>query len=184
MIFDRVVQLAPWSDEKIGELMRARSDAIGITPSFRRLAARGIPGRAVLPEDLDQAERGFYRMLWDLADGNPGVALEIWRNSLYIGAGANDGSAEVRFFEEPSAADIERLPLSSLFVLRAIVQLERAAIDDIVECTRLPPAEVHECVSFCLARGYVEPLEDRVRISWPWFRTITRVLARQHLLAW
>lgn len=163
--------------------MRARSAEIGVVPSFARLATGGVPGRTALPDDLERAERGFYRMLWDLADGNPGVALEIWRNSLYVGAGADEHTAEVRYFQEPAAVAIERLPLTALFVLRAIVQLERAATDDIVECTRLSQAEVQECVAFCLARGYAEPIDDRVRISWPWFRTITRVLSRQHLLA-
>jgi len=69
-----------------------------------------------------------------------------------------------------------------LFVLRAIVQVDFAEVSDIVACTQLPVRDVTDALRFSISHGYVDIVEGRYRISWKWYRTITVVLVRQHLL--
>ena len=112
--------------------------------------------------------------------GNPAVALHAYRESLFV---KPDGTTVVRLFKEPAAAEIESLSLPLLFVLRAIVQLDLAREHELTAATQLPATDVSDALRFCLARGYIEPYDAGVRVTWAWYRTITTVLQRQHLLS-
>ena len=79
--------------------------------------------------------------------------------------------------------EIEELSLSQLFILRTVVQLELALLPEIERATQLPFKEVEDAMRFCSSRGYVEPFQGGYRMTWPWYRTITTVLQRQHLLS-
>ncbi|MBB1315844.1 hypothetical protein H5091_20260, partial [Aliivibrio sp. SR45-2] len=50
------------------------------------------------------------------------------------------------------------------------------------ECSRLSMAEVISTLRYFQSRGYIEWSDDKARISDHWFRHITNVLHRQHLL--
>lgn len=180
IVFDRVILLPRWSETELEELTTARTRQLGLTASFTRFAAGGVPGREVTAEDVERSERGFHRMLWDSANGNPGAALELWRRSLWL---RDDPAApSVHLFREAPAEPIEQLPLDALFVLRTVVQLDVASPDDVALCTQLLLSEVREHLSHGLARGYLEAVDGGARLSWYWYPTIMRVLTRQHLL--
>ena len=57
------------------------------------------------------------------------------------------------------------------------------AEQDIADNLRLPQGAVSSAMHFAVLRGWIEETEGRYRLSWTWFRSITRVLTRQNLLA-
>ena len=181
-LFDDVVFIKPWSEESVAQLLRERSEAAGIEPSFERLVT-GLPETA---DDIDRAEaltrarRNYYRVVWDYTGGNPGLALHFWRESLRVDA---DGDKVVSLFVVPDASDLERLPDATVFVLRAVLQLEPTQPDDIVAVTALGHDEVADALRYTKLRGYVEQGAEGYRITWAWFRAVTRLLNRRHLLA-
>ncbi len=181
-MFDDVIELKPWGEDGIAELLKSRSRQTDIDPDFS-----GLIG--TLPADADEVDRqeaiartatGYQRLIWDYASGNPGIALHTWRRSL---AQNEDGQVVVRNFHVPDVRELEALPDPPVFVLRAIVQLEFASVADLVEATRLHRAAVDTALRFASVRGYVELRGDRYWITWAWFRPITRFLERRHLLA-
>lgn len=178
VFFEQVVKLPRWTEEELGELIQAQCERAGVDPSFEGLV---VPRQteAPLPERANRTEAGYYRLLWDHSHGNPGVALHAFRESLFV---SDEGETVVRLFREPSPQQIEDLSAPLLFVLRSVVQLELATAQEIVDATQFPLADVEDAVRFCLARGYLERHQTGVRVTWPWYRTITRVLERQHLL--
>ncbi|MEM6292281.1 MAG: AAA family ATPase [Myxococcota bacterium] len=178
VFFDQVIELPRWSEEDIASLIQSRTRAVGLSPNFDELVVAGDADERPLEER--RTELGYYRILWDHSAGNPAVALQAWRHSLFVRA--EEEKPVVRLFVEPSSAEIERLPGTLLFVLRAVVQLELATAAQVAECTQLPVADVADAIRFSVARGYVEPKAGRFRLSWAWYRTITTVLTRQHLL--
>jgi DNA-binding IclR family transcriptional regulator len=89
----------------------------------------------------------------------------------------------VQLFEAPDTADLESLPDQAVFVLRAVVQLELAAFEDIVDATRLPTRQVEDALRYGSFRGYLERIDGRYRVHWRWFRSVSRFLERRHLLA-
>lgn len=179
--FDDVIALLPWSEEAVSRLLSARSEAAGLEPSYE-LVVPPLPSTA---DELDREEARaraharYVRLIWDHAGGNPGVALQLWRDSLRAGAGQR---LLVRLFATPSPAELDTLPDELVFVLRAVLQLDQARAEDVASATMLSAAEVASALRYGAARGYLEPIEGRLRIAWPWFRPITRFLERRHLL--
>lgn len=179
--FDTTIRLPPWSESDIRQLLEERCRAAGIQPNFDLL----IPE---LPEDADDIElqdaieaaaTSYYRLIWDYSDGNPSVALHTFRRSL---ARTTDGEVMVQLFHAPRTSELEELPDASAFVLRAVVQLGSATADQIANVTKLPERQVLDTLRFGRARGYFDETESGVRITWGWFRPITRYLMRRHLL--
>ncbi len=177
VFFDQVLILPRWTEEQISSLIQRRTDEVGIKASFDQLV---VTSQGDKPSEGRRTEEGYYRILWDHSAGNPAVALQAWRHSLY--SPTPEGEAVVQLFQEPAATEVENLPPTLLFVLRAIVQLELATAEEVSECTQLPTADVADAIRFSVSHGYVEPTGGRFRLSWTWYRTITRVLTRQHLL--
>ena len=180
-LFDEVIYLSPWREEGIARLLITRSKTAKITPSFDRLL-EGLPKDADetdLQEANERAATGYYRLLWDYADGNPGVALHMWRSSL---GRSEDGETMVKLFSAPDEYELDALPDNAVFVLRAVLQLERAMPDDLERATMLSPARVEDALRHGLARGYLREAAGRYHITWAWYRPITRLLRRRHLL--
>ncbi len=177
--FEQVVVLPKWSEEELGALIKAQCEQARIDPSFDGLI---VPRQnsEPLPDQGDRTEASYYRLLWDFSKGNPAVALHAFRESLFQD---ERGNVVVRLFSEPPPEQIESLTLSQLFVLRTFVQLELAVPHEIQRATQLPLTDVEDAIRFCNSRGYVEPFQGGYRLSWPWYRTITTVLQRQHLLS-
>lgn len=180
-LFDDVIRIAPWTEEGIVSLLTSRNEAVGIEPSFDHLVGE-------LPDDADaidydealaQTEENYLRLLWHYSAGNPGLAMHAWRMSLGINEA---GAVQVRVFQSPNPGALEGLPDASLFVLRAIVQMERASIEQICEITHLPMAVVQDVVRYGRVKGYVHETEEGIGITWTWFRAVTKLLQRRHLL--
>ncbi|MEM9456169.1 MAG: AAA family ATPase [Myxococcota bacterium] len=177
--FDDVLRLQPWDEAQICALMQRRCERLDARPSFEGLV---IP-RQYDDDELDEdrrAEIGYYRILWDYAGGNPHVASWFWAQSLFRDA---RGQLVVRLFREPPASELDALPLTLQFVLRSLVQLETATKPEVSAAIRMPLAEAEDALRFALGRGYVSQEEGVFSITWPWYRAITRMLQRQHLLA-
>ena len=181
-LFDHIHVLPHWDEASIAAMLAERNRAAGLSPCFDHLDMPDpLEGTHVDGDEEESLERRFYRMLWDYSDGNPTVALYAWRECLGVRRESPD-AVVVRFFERPDAAVIERLPLDVLFVLRAIVQLEMASTRDVARATQLAPDVVSDATRYGLGRGFLVSVRGHIQIDWAWYRTITRVLERQHLL--
>ncbi len=180
-LFDEVVRLRPWQEDGIARLLVERSLGAGVEPRFDHLVSE-LPSDADeidLQEARDRTEASYYRLIWDYAGGNPGVALHVWRSLL--GADAHGGFA-VKVFQAPRTDALERLPDQAVFVLRALVQMERAKPAAISRATGISLDQVEDALRFGSVRGYLRYDESGYTVHWSWFRVITRFLQRRHLL--
>lgn len=175
--FDRVEQLQPWTQAQISHLIQNRCAQDGIDPDFEDLVVPRAFDSG--PDEEDRVEAGYYRILWDYSDGNPSVALYFWKRSLFRD---DDGKVVVRLFDGPTITDLDKLPTQLPFILRAVVQLDAADARTVAACTNLPLADVQDGIQLAARRGYLEPFGDHMRVTQEWFRAITRLLKRQHLL--
>lgn len=180
LLFDLVTMLPRWNEKQLHALLDSRINKELESP----VCFEGL----VVPKQWDQddssdeerAKQGFYRILWHYSDGNPTVALRFFRRSL--NRNKETGIVNVRLFHIPESQELEQMPKPMLAVLRSIVQLEVASGEELSKCTQLSIAEVTGIVRYFQSRGYLEWAEDKARISDHWYRTITNVLDRQHLL--
>lgn len=180
LLFDWVTILPRWNEVQLGELLDSRINQDKQSPiSFEGLL---VPRQWGDEEhsDEERSRLGFYRILLHYSDGNPTVALRFFRRSLH--RHKENHQVVVRLFHTPDAHDLESMPKPMLAVLRSIVQLEVASPDELSECTQLTIPEVIGIMRYFESRGYLEWAEDKTRISDHWYRAITNVLDRQHLL--
>jgi hypothetical protein len=180
-LLEDFIELPPWSQEQISELIEARSQRAGIEPDFSEI---DLPYQYddIDYDSLDERTRsGFYRILWGVSAGNPVVALRLWSNSLAV---APDGRIIVRILPQVFGGDqLENANLSVLLMLRVIVQSGLTTTADIAESLRLSTEIIDNGIRFALFRGWIEETDGYYQITWRWFRTINRVLIRQNLIA-
>jgi len=178
-LLQEVLELPSWSDSQLEELFEARCQAAGIEPDYCRL---------VFPRQFDDGERttleernrfGFRRVLWELSDGNPEVAIRLFCDSLRE---LPNGKLIVRLPQLASRSRIADLNLTTLLVLRGLVACEFATIEDLTKSIRCPETTVRNAIAFCIQEGWVEEIYDHYQITWDWYRTVKRVLIRRNLI--
>ncbi|WP_114764422.1 ATP-binding protein [Vibrio rhodolitus] len=180
LLFDLVCFLPRWNEKQIAELLNSRINKELEKPlSFEGLVVPKQWDQDDLSEE-ERAKLGFYRILWHYSDGNPTVALRFFR--LSINRNKETDQAVVRLFHVPESQELENMPKPMLAVLRSIIQLEIASPEILSDCTQLSIAEITGILRYFQSRGYIEWSEDQARVSDHWFRHITNVLDRQHLL--
>lgn len=180
-LFDHLHVLEPWNEEQIGALVDARTQEAGLSPSFDDLLEPLPPSADEIDrlEALESRKRGYVRMLWDHVRGNPGLALQAWRASLAL---TPSGELRVRALPQPDVTQLETLPDTTLFVLRAVMQLSPAQPATVATITRLSSEQVTNTLRFGEANGYLEATDEGFRVSWRWLDTLQRLLERRHLL--
>lgn len=189
--FDEVVELRPWTEAEIGQLLSDRNAALGIAPDFSSLkisqndedgVARGRQ-QARNPRSAEESEASrtsFYRILWDYSGGNPGVALHAWSCSLF--AATRSPEPVVRLFSQKSTTEIENLSLAAQFTLRSLVQLDQATREELIACTNLASQDCTGAIRTLLGSNVIERMGPWYRIRWEWYRPVMTVLLRQQLL--
>jgi hypothetical protein len=180
-LFDEVHHLESWDETQIGRLLAQRTNDAGLSPVYTGLLDKLPVGADEIDrmDALRTKESGYIRMLWDHVSGNPGLALEAWRSTLGVD---NTGVVHVRPLQEPDPVMLDKLPDSSLFILRAILYLTPATVEDVALATRLSHEQVLNAFRFGQSQGICGRQGDRVYIRWSWLRAVTRLLERRHLL--
>lgn len=180
-LFDELHHLEPWDETEIGALLAQRTADADIVPVYTGLLDKLPAGADEIDrmDALQAKQNGYMRMLWDHVSGNPGLALEAWRSTL---AEDEQGVVHVRPLQEPDPVTLDALPDSSLFILRAILYLTPATVEDVAQATRLSHEQVLNAFRYAQSQGVCGRLGDRCYIRWSWLRAVTRLLERRHLL--
>lgn len=178
-LFDLVISLRSWSEGDISTLIERRLAPTGCEISFESLLNNPDLDAEILDGEERKTETWFYRLLSDYARGNPAVAMHFFGHSLRQ---KEPGHLDVRLFETPKLLEMDSLSLNLLFLLRAIVQLEIAPLEQIASATGLHDEIVRDGTRLLTLRGYVERKDEMLRVSWHWYSAITSTLVRQHLM--
>ncbi|GAA0869150.1 hypothetical protein GCM10009116_09860 [Brevundimonas basaltis] len=178
-LFRTVIEVPRWTDTAVAELLGSRTAQAGLRPLYDRMIEdAGSMDEIDLAEAVEAKSAAFMLLLWDASAGNPGVALHLWRSVLGVGP---DGRVFVRPLHPLAEATIERLPLEALFVYRAVLRQPDADGTDVAAATRLPAGMVADILSAGVREGHLLRTGETHRISWDWFRPLTRSLVRHHL---
>jgi hypothetical protein len=179
MFLDDVVRLPLWSEEQIREMIELRSSHIGINPDFGDLDLPRQFEDMDFETEEDRNRFGFFRILWNASDGNPMVSLQLWADSLRM---HTDGRILVSIPQLPTISELDSVDMNMLLILRVVAQSEWTTREEIVNSLQLPVNEVAGALRLATSRGWLESENGRFRLTWKWFRSITRVLARKNLL--
>lgn len=179
LFVDSIWKLSLWKEHEIRDLLEMRSAYAGIKPDFNELDLSS----QFEDFDYDSIEErnrfAFSRIIWNAAEGNPAVALQLWADSLRI---LNDGRTIITFPPLPSTNELENSHISILLLLRVVAQSGYANQEEITDSLDLSEIEVAAALRHALVRNWIECDQGRYRLTWVWFRSVIRVLARQNLL--
>ncbi|MBT8355913.1 MAG: hypothetical protein KJO60_15415, partial [Desulfofustis sp.] len=179
LFVQEIIQLPLWSEAQIEELIEHRCHHAGIEPDFSELILPRHFEDSSFDTLEDQNRNGFFRILWNASDGNPVVALQLWMECIRV---AEDGTILVSLPKLPSTVDFEDASITVLLILRVIAQSGYASQQEIIDSLRFPGPDVAGALHLAESNEWIEYVDGRYRLSWKWFRTVTRVLARQNLL--
>lgn len=164
--------LFPWSEEQVGQMLQARTQAAGVEIVYDDLLRD--PARR-----LETAQQ-YTRLLWDYSDGNPRVALHYWLRSLVPDS---ERRLRVRLFRAPAASDLDDLSNRSRFLLAAIVVHENLTLHEAVLVTRYPMAVCRLQLERLHDDGILRRAQGRYRLTTHWHRAAVRFLRRGNLLS-
>ena len=174
-----VIELPEWSDEQIVEFLEDRCTAAGLDIDFSQ--AR-VPSQYLdaTEDPVIRNRKGIFTMSARLSGGNPSIALRLFARSVHQ-------DSERRLFGVlPVNRDSRQLEAASLhimLVLRVIAQAESISHEHIVANLRYPVSVVNNALQYSIENQWVEERNGLYSLSLGWFRTVTRVLSRQNLLA-
>lgn len=144
--------------------------------------------RLILPRQLDSGEHdsvnernqfGYARVLWEMSDGIPEVAVRMFADSLRR---TPEGGYRVQLPQAPFSMTLSEANVDTLLALRVVVRCEVAQPVDIARSLRLGPPAVAALLRFCEQNGWLEETPEGWIIPWKWYRAVTRILMRKNLV--
>ncbi|MEZ5656102.1 MAG: hypothetical protein R3E04_09485 [Sphingobium sp.] len=179
-LFDQVVRLPRWPVDALRAMIERRTAQAGLTPDFSGLIDEGafrFDGD-LSPED--RRKRSYFDRLAEYAQGNPAIAIEYWRRSLFVDG--LSGRVMVRTFATPDVARLSEMPLPAMFVLRAILQMDIATEDAILRSTDLSPDVVADALRALERLGTITRTNGAFRVTLFWWSEAVRLLERRNLI--
>jgi len=145
--FRNVFQYKGWSDQKIKELIQLRHKNTNYKLSYDVLIT------ATKSEDeadkYTSIENKFFKLLWELSNGNPRAAVYLWTQSLKR---KNSSTFMVYVPRMLNGVDFHDLSDDTLFVLAHVLKHENLSLKEITRTTNLPTGLCRNSIKVCLEK--------------------------------
>jgi len=179
-LFDEVVRLPRWEAGDVRSLIERRTSQADFIPNFSHLQDLSFDSLASEEDPEERGRRMYFDNLTEYSGGNPAIALEFWRRSLFRNLETRE--VEVRTFARPAAEQLSSLPDPAIFVLRTLIQIEQANIATVQACTDYDLVVVRESLHRLERLGIVQESDGNIRVALHWYVEVVRLLERQNLL--
>ena len=159
-LYGKVLELTPWRDFEIQELILKRHELTGFSRQFdKSIKAYGASG-----DNLgQQAETQFFRLLWGQSRGNPRSALMYWISAISQ-TGSDKIVVGVPSFVSSSL--VASMSDDSLFLLASIARHESLTQTEMHSVTSIPNTVIRKCMKEALDKSLVwSDSSGRYRIS-------------------
>ncbi|MED5545412.1 MAG: hypothetical protein VYD90_09190 [Pseudomonadota bacterium] len=180
ILFDAIHTLPVWTADELRALIERRSTQAGIAPDFSAMVDDGVFEFGEDVSVTERRKRGYFERLAEHVGGNPAIALDYWRRSLFVEAVT--GTVTVRTFDTPPTESLAALPMPALFVLRVLLQMDFADKAAIHASTDLSDMQISDALRRLERMGAVTQMPPGYQIALNWWTTVARLLARQNLI--
>jgi len=179
--FRSVLVMPPWTDDEIRRLILTRMRRSRYRPNFTDLLVSRVEGVNLSTQIIGTAH-GYFRLLWDVTNGNPRLANYFWLRSIV--PDEEKKRVRVHLFASPNMTELEALSDNIAFVLAAIVEHENVTADELATICNLPPEFCRFALRYLREGGYLkrDRATGRTYLSFYWQQTVIRFLKRKHLL--
>lgn len=186
-VCQKVIPLRPFKHDELRGIIDQRIRAANHQVDFRFLLPRGARHRTD-PLALEQVKAEYFRRLAWASQGNPSVALRLWRETLIPGRaipgraipGQSVGELRVlRYTESPA---LPTLHDTDLFLLAAIHTHRSLTENEIALVTNMNPARVSSSVRDLETRWLLTTRSKRFSIDPRYLPAITDLLRQRHFI--
>lgn len=119
--FGHVLELAPWTEQEVQDLIWKRNLMTGLTANFTDLVVTRDNGDEDVSFEVIKSAKGYFRLLHDFSKGNPRVAMLYWLRSIKPNE-EDETVIDVGLFRSPPQRALLMLQDNYWFTLTAIAQ--------------------------------------------------------------
>lgn len=149
--FRTIVELRPFNEDQIRQLIEKRNEAVGVHPNFDRLT-----GEVAADEqhfELVKTAAGYFRLLAEYSRGNLRVAQYCWLRSLLKD---EDGSIHVTLFARPDSRGLKSMSDDLLFALTSLVQHRSLSVAELAQTLDMSEPRCAVLVNLLQETGYID----------------------------
>lgn len=178
--FIDVINLEPWKESEIQEMIQQRDQMDDMPISFTELIVAH-------QDDEDQhyeiirTSNGYFRLLHEFSRGNPRVALTFWIRSLRPD---NSNNLQVELFRRPALTTLRALNDDYIFALATIALHGCLRADEISKILNLYQGECQMIVDYLADSDIVDvdPIFQRASIRSLFLRSVLKTLQDANVL--
>ena len=158
--FRSVVEMVPWNEDEIRNLIYSRHKKSGYKLSFDQIiSAANRSGGEI---DYSEIETKFFRLLWEQSAGNPRAAIYYWLSSLRP---KSENVLRVGLPQDDEFS-LSSLTDEQLFVLASLLRHENLSTMEIVSATHLNESLIRHSLKMALESSLIErDKRGRYRVS-------------------
>lgn len=176
--FSRELKLAPWKDKEIKQLILSGHKPMGYDLSYDPVFQISGPSKERV-DVAESAENRYFQLLWEQSSGNPGIAIELWLNSL---SGEKMNSLKVGLPRGLESHQISAFGSSIYFILNALIRHDNLNLREVAQVTSLSFPVVKQNINQGLDEGIIDKDGHNYRINMKWFAEIVKLLRRKNML--
>lgn len=148
-LYSKLLELTPWKDYEIQELILSRHNQTGYSRQFdQSIKVYGATGDTL----GQQAETQFFRLLWGQSRGNPRSALMYWISAI-AESRPNEIIVGVPSFINSSL--VSSMSDDSLFLLASIARHESLTQQEMIDVTTIQNTIIRKCMKEALDKKLV-----------------------------
>jgi hypothetical protein len=170
-----VVDLQRLRPNEIRELILQRHQATG----FELLYDSTVLGGGFDSEDTSNFETAFFQILWDTSEGVPGIAEEVWLNSLEL---VEEGVVRARTPKMAGLSKLNGLNQETLFLFAALYRHETLSVEEAAVVTDLPVSLTDQVFRLATQKALLVPTPQGYQVSSLWYAPLARFLRRKNHL--
>ncbi|MBD64851.1 MAG: hypothetical protein CME62_06570 [Halobacteriovoraceae bacterium] len=147
--FRNIFELKGWTDTKIKELILKRH-----AKSQYKLSYDLLISATKSQDEIDKyssVESKFFKLLWEMSNGNPRSALFLWISAL---SRKNRIYFNVNIPKDVDLAGLEKLPDDLMFVVAHVIKHENLTSSEIAKTTGLPEGIVRNAIRLALENKF------------------------------
>ena len=179
-IFQRRIKLGNITAPDMSAWLHTRMTQVQIRTDFGGLLPHQSAGADRLRR-LERAERAFWRLMVDVSQGNPSVAMHTWVRSLDAKEHPNEVCVGVP--DTADASQLDALSDAELFALTAIILHDQINVQELATVLNQSEERVRALCRGLEQGDLIEPDKtDRYRVSLRWLPATERHLRRRSFL--
>lgn len=148
--FRNIIEVKGWNDLKIKELIMKRHSKTPFKLSYDLLISATRSQDEI--DKYSSIESKFFKLLWELSNGNPRSALFLWLSAL---SRKNNYTFNVNIPKESEFESLERLPDELMFVIANVLKHENLTASELEETTNLNEGLVRNSIRIALEKQFL-----------------------------